>query len=583
MTPDMASTQEPITAVEEWQQQKTIGGLARRMIEQDLINRSQAETILGEAEKNGHSFLAQTLQSDVANRERVYHCASEEFGMPFLDLGSFDLDTCPDGLVDNKFIETHKVLPLYQRGTKVFLATTDPSDSAGLDAFKFQTGLGVEAILVDSAILARSIEQSNTGVSTGLAELSDDGLDELEISAGDEEDLDDPTSTEVDTPVVRFVNKIFMDAIRQGASDIHIEPYEEKLRIRNRQDGVLQEIGSAPSVLGPRIVARIKILSNLNIAERRVPQDGRMRLKLSKNQDIDFRVSTLPTQFGEKVVIRILDGSGAALGLEVLGLESEQFQLYEEAIRRPYGMILVTGPTGSGKTVSLYSALNVLNTPDINISSVEDPVEISVPGINQVAINEKANLDFSMALRAFLRQDPDIIMVGEIRDLETADIAIKASQTGHLVLSTLHTNDAAATITRLLNMGVEPFNVASSVHLIMAQRLVRRLCTKCRQKTEHPPEALLSAGFDEADLEDLTIYGPVGCDECVAGYKGRTGIYQVLPITEAMIGLIIRGAEQDRIEQQASDEGVSTLRQSGLKKIKAGITSLEEILRVTNL
>jgi type IV pilus assembly protein PilB len=583
MIPDMASTQEPITAVEEWQQQKTIGGLARRMIEQDLINRSQAETILGEAEKNGHSFLAQTLQSDVANRERVYHCASEEFGMPFLDLGSFDLDTCPDGLVDNKFIETHKVLPLYQRGTKVFLATTDPSDSAGLDAFKFQTGLGVEAILVDSAILARSIEQSNTGVSTGLAELSDDGLDELEISAGDEEDLDDPTSTEVDTPVVRFVNKIFMDAIRQGASDIHIEPYEEKLRIRNRQDGVLQEIGSAPSVLGPRIVARIKILSNLNIAERRVPQDGRMRIKLSKNQEIDFRVSTLPTQFGEKVVIRILDGSGAALGLEVLGLESEQFQLYEEAIRRPYGMILVTGPTGSGKTVSLYSALNVLNTPDINISSVEDPVEISVPGINQVAINEKANLDFSMALRAFLRQDPDIIMVGEIRDLETADIAIKASQTGHLVLSTLHTNDAAATITRLLNMGVEPFNVASSVHLIMAQRLVRRLCTKCRQKTEHPPEALLSAGFDEADLEDLTIYGPVGCDECVAGYKGRTGIYQVLPITEAMIGLIIRGAEQDRIEQQASDEGVSTLRQSGLKKIKAGITSLEEILRVTNL
>ena len=583
MIPDMASTQEPITAVEQWEQQKTIGGLARRMIEQDLINRSQAETILGEAEKNGHSFLAQTLQSDVANRERVYHCASEEFGMPFLDLGSFDLDTCPDGLVDNKFIETHKVLPLYQRGTKVFLATTDPSDSAGLDAFKFQTGLGVEAILVDSAILARSIEQSNTGVSTGLAELSDDGLDELEISAGDEEDLDDPTSTEVDTPVVRFVNKIFMDAIRQGASDIHIEPYEEKLRIRNRQDGVLQEIGSAPSVLGPRIVARIKILSNLNIAERRVPQDGRMRIKLSKNQEIDFRVSTLPTQFGEKVVIRILDGSGAALGLEVLGLESEQFQLYEEAIRRPYGMILVTGPTGSGKTVSLYSALNVLNTPDINISSVEDPVEISVPGINQVAINEKANLDFSMALRAFLRQDPDIIMVGEIRDLETADIAIKASQTGHLVLSTLHTNDAAATITRLLNMGVEPFNVASSVHLIMAQRLVRRLCTKCRQKTEHPPEALLAAGFDETDLEDLTIYGPVGCDECVAGYKGRTGIYQVLPITEAMIGLIIRGAEQDRIEQQASDEGVSTLRQSGLKKIKAGITSLEEILRVTNL
>ena len=580
MTLDMASTQ-PNYAISD--RGPALGGLARRMIEQDLIDREQAATILNDADKNGQSFLAQILQDGVTNRERIYHCASEEFGMPFLDLRSFDLDSRPSGLVENSFIETHKVLPLYQRGSKVFLATTDPSDNAGLDAFKFQTGLGVEAILVDSAILARSIEQSSTGVSVGLAELSDDGLEELEISADDDDDLDDPSASEVDTPVVRFVNKIFMDAIRQGASDIHIEPYEEKVRIRNRQDGVLQEIGSAPTVLGPRIVARIKILSNLNIAERRVPQDGRMRLKLSKSQEIDFRVSTLPTQFGEKVVIRILDGSGAALGLEVLGLEPEQFRLYEEAIRRPYGMILVTGPTGSGKTVSLYSALNVLNNPDINISSVEDPVEISVPGINQVAINEKAKLDFAMALRAFLRQDPDIIMVGEIRDLETADIAIKASQTGHLVLSTLHTNDAPATITRLLNMGVEPFNVASSVHLIMAQRLVRRLCQQCRQQADHPHEALLSAGFEENDIEDLTVYGPVGCDECVAGYKGRTGVYQVLPITETMIGLILRGAEQDRIEQQAADEGVSTLRQSGLKKVKAGITSLEEILRVTNL
>ena len=580
MTLDMASTQ-PNYAISD--RGPALGGLARRMIEQDLIDREQAETILNDADKNNQSFLAQILQDGVTNRERIYHCASEEFGMPFLDLRSFDLDSRPSGLVENSFIETHKVLPLYQRGSKVFLATTDPSDNAGLDAFKFQTGLGVEAILVDSAILARSIEQSSTGVSVGLAELSDDGLEELEISADDDDDLDDPSASEVDTPVVRFVNKIFMDAIRQGASDIHIEPYEEKVRIRNRQDGVLQEIGSAPTVLGPRIVARIKILSNLNIAERRVPQDGRMRLKLSKSQEIDFRVSTLPTQFGEKVVIRILDGSGAALGLEVLGLEAEQFRQYEEAIKRPYGMILVTGPTGSGKTVSLYSALNVLNNPDINISSVEDPVEISVPGINQVAINEKAKLDFAMALRAFLRQDPDIIMVGEIRDLETADIAIKASQTGHLVLSTLHTNDAPATITRLLNMGVEPFNVASSVHLIMAQRLVRRLCQQCRQQADHPHEALLSAGFEENDIEDLTVYEPVGCDECVAGYKGRTGVYQVLPITETMIGLILRGAEQDRIEQQAADEGVSTLRQSGLKKVKAGITSLEEILRVTNL
>jgi type IV pilus assembly protein PilB len=501
--------------------------------------------------------------------------------MPLLDLTAFDLTQRPLEMVDSRFLETHGVLPLFQRGSKVFLAVPDPSDVTGLDAFTFQTGFGVEAILVDADLLGRVIHDIVSGISSELADLTED--DSL-AHMGEEGPAEAQTqNAEVDTPVVRFVKKIFMDAIRQHASDIHIEPYEEKLRIRYRLDGVLHEIATPPLSLSTRIVARIKILSRLDIAERRIPQDGRMKLRLAKDHEIDFRVSTLPTQFGEKVVIRVLDNSGAALGLETLGLEPAQFQLYEKAIGKPHGMILVTGPTGSGKTVSLYSALSTLNSPAVNISSVEDPIEINLPGINQVNINEKAHLNFSTALRAFLRQDPDIIMVGEIRDLETADIAIKASQTGHLVLSTLHTNDAPATIIRLLNMGVEPFNVAASVHLIMAQRLIRRLCGICRKPVEHPEEVLIRAGFPRSeDMEKLRLFGPGGCDECTGGYKGRTGIFQVMPVSEALTGLIIRNAGQDEIEQQAKTEGVMTLRQAGLIKVRSGLTSLDEVLRVTS-
>ena len=559
----------------------TLSGLARRVVERQLVTRERSREIHDAAQNHQHSFLREALTQPEIDRGRLLCCASEESGMPLMDLAAFDLTQRPLDLVDTRFLETHEVLPLFQRDSKVFLAVSDPADISGLDAFIFQTGFGVEAILVDVDLLNKVIRDIVSGISSELADLNQD--DNLDSIAGEDSKVPGTKDAEVDTPVVRFVNKIFMDAIRQEASDIHIEPYEEKLRIRYRLDGVLHEIATPPLSLSARITARIKILSRLDIAERRMPQDGRMKLRLSKDHQIDFRVSTLPTQFGEKVVIRVLDSSGSNLGLEALGLEPEQFSLYEAAIRKPYGMILVTGPTGSGKTISLYSALSTLNSPVVNISSVEDPIEINLAGINQVNINERAGLTFATALRSFLRQDPDIIMVGEIRDLETADIAVKASQTGHLVLSTLHTNDAPATVVRLLNMGVEPFNVASSVHLIMAQRLIRRLCRTCRKPTKYPEEVLLSAGFSPSeDRKKLELFGPDGCDECTGGYKGRTGIFQVMPVSEAVTNLILRNAGQDQIEQQAATEGVMTLRQAGLVKVRSGITSLDEVLRVTS-
>jgi len=551
------------------------------VVEANLLSREQAHETFEAAQKSQRSFLREALDQGNANRAGLLRCASEESGMPLLDLKAFDLGCRPQEIVDARFLENHRVLPLFQRGSKVFLAVPDPSDVSALDAFTFQTGFGVEAILVDPKLLDQVIRDIVSGISSELADLSEDsGLEDMAAKTATPASAD---SAEVDTPVVRFVNKILMDAIRQKASDIHIEPYEEKLRIRYRLDGVLHEIANPPLSLSARIIARVKILSRLDIAERRIPQDGRIKLTLSKGHEIDFRVSTLPTQFGEKVVIRVLDSSGADLSLPALGLEPDQFKAYEEAIHRPHGMILVTGPTGSGKTVSLYSALNTLNSPEVNISSVEDPIEINLPGINQVSINEKANLSFAAALRAFLRQDPDIIMVGEIRDLETADIAVKASQTGHLVLSTLHTNDAPSTIVRLLNMGVAPFNVAASVHLILAQRLVRRLCSACRKPVEYPEEVLTDAGFSQSEgSSDLKLYGPEGCDECTRGYKGRTGVFQVMPVTEAIAELIVQNAGQEAIEKQALAEGVMTMRQAGLVKVRAGITSLEEILRVTD-
>ena len=559
----------------------TLSGLSRRVVEANLLSKERVRDTFEAAQKSHRSFLKEALDQEDVDRTALLRCASEESGMPLMDLRAFDLGCRPQEIVDGRFLETHGVLPLFQRGSKVFLAVPDPSDISGLDAFTFQTGFGVEAILVDPKLLTQVIRDIVSGISSELADLNEDpGLEDMATKTAA------PSSTEtaeVDTPVVRFVNKILMDAIRQKASDIHIEPYEGKLRIRYRLDGVLHEIANPPLSLAARITARVKILSHLDIAERRIPQDGRIKLTLSKGHEIDFRVSTLPTQFGEKVVIRVLDSSGADLSVSALGLEPEQLKAYEDAIYRPHGMILVTGPTGSGKTVSLYSALSTLNSPEVNISSVEDPIEINLPGINQVNINEKANLSFSTALRAFLRQDPDIIMVGEVRDLETADIAIKASQTGHLVLSTLHTNDAPSTIIRLLNMGVAPFNVAASVHLILAQRLVRKLCAACRKPVEYPEEVLTGAGFSgSGSFKNLKLFGPEGCDECTRGYKGRTGVFQVMPVTEAIAELIVQNAGQEAIEKQSIAEGVMTMRQAGLVKVRAGVTTLEEILRVTD-
>lgn len=564
----------------------SLSGLGQRLVREGILEESVAEGIQAKALKRNKSFFLQLRKSNLIDPSILMSKASEEFGIPLLDISTFELDNALPETIDSKLIEQHQILPIFKRGTKIFVATSDPANSRALDELKFHTGLGVEPILVDPDKLATAIDSADSVNDSGFADLEDEeGLDDIDVSAEeDDQGRGEVDAEEIDTPVVRFVNKMLLDAIKKGASDIHLEPYEKKYRVRFRVDGVLHEMVSPPVNLSGRIAARIKILSRLDIAERRVPQDGRMKLTLSKNRSIDFRVSTLPTIYGEKVVIRLLDAGTSALDPDKLGFEPEQKDLYTRSISVPYGMVLVTGPTGSGKTVTLYTALNTLNSSERNISTVEDPVEINLTGINQVNINERANLTFSSALRAFLRQDPDIIMVGEIRDLETADIAIKASQTGHLVLSTLHTNDAPSTLTRLLNMGVAPFNVASSVHLILAQRLIRQLCTNCKQPIEIPENALQQAGFSQAQIEEgLEVFGPKGCDMCTEGYKGRMGIFQVMPISEEMGVLIMQGANQHDIEEQARNEGILDLRQAGLLKVKAGITSLEEVERVTNL
>ena len=563
-----------------------LGGLARRVVDQSMMDREAALNHLALAHDNGVSFLAQATQAMPDKKALLYRMTAEEYGMPLFDLRTLNLTDRPTDLVTPKFIDEHQVLPIFHRGSKVFVAVGEPGEQAGLDAFKFQTGLGVEPILVDATALKESIEKINGEASASdLAVLDEGNLEDIEFLDEDESggETVSQADTESDTPVVRFVNKLLMDAIKLGASDIHIEPYEKRLRVRYRVDGVLHENASPPISLANRLVARIKILSRLDIAERRVPQDGRLKLAGQRNTKIDFRVSTLPTVHGEKVVMRLLDSSGASLKLSDLGMEADQLVHYEAAVKKPYGMVLVTGPTGSGKTVSLYSALSMLNRPETNISTVEDPVEINLDGINQVAINEKANLTFSVALRSFLRQDPDIIMVGEIRDLETAEIAIKASQTGHLVLSTLHTNDATATIMRMLNMGIAPYNVAGSINLIMAQRLARRLCSHCKQPIDLPPETLIDAGIKEDDIDNVSAFEAIGCDACTNGYKGRAGIFQVLPVSDKLISMILKSAGQDELESQASEEGVLTLRQSALKKFATGQLSLAEVERVTNL
>ncbi len=558
-------------------------GLAARLVRDQLLTPAEAERLNAESLTNKVSFVTRLVESKKLDALTVAKTASEEFGIPLLDINAFDSETFPVKLVDAKLIRRHRVLPIFKRGNRLFVAVADPTNLAALDEIKFNTGLLPEPLLVEEGKLGNIIDRNLTQQDGSLADMAtSEGLENIDVS-GDIEPSAETTDNDInDKPIVRFVNKILLDAINRGASDIHIEPYERIYRVRFRTDGVLQEVASPPIALAARIAARVKILARLDISERRVPQDGRMKIRVSKTRAIDFRVSTLPTLFGEKVVLRLLDPASASLGVDKLGFEAEQKAVYLEAIERPYGMVLVTGPTGSGKTVTLYTALNILNTTDRNISTAEDPVEINLAGINQVNINERAKLTFATALRAFLRQDPDIIMVGEIRDLETAEIAIKAAQTGHMVISTLHTNDAPQTLGRLVNMGVPPFNIASAVNLIIAQRLARRLCVHCRKPVKLPEATLRQVGFHEADIPGLNIYGPVGCDQCNGGYKGRVGIYQVMPVSPAIGQIILNGGNPTDIAVQAQKEGISDLRQSGLRKVREGITSLEEVERVTN-
>jgi type IV pilus assembly protein PilB len=560
-----------------------LSGLARRLVMDGLLDETEAFKAHEGALKKREHFVSYLVENKILSSQEIAWSGAQEFGVPLFDLEVMDLESAPVSMVSEKLIHHHHALPLFKRGNRMYIAISDPTNLGAIDEFKFHTGINTEGVLVEENKLRKAIESALDKMDTTMSDLLDADLDNLDISTGDDLDAgDDESGADIDdTPVVRFVNKVLLDAINKGVSDIHLEPYEKDFRVRFRHDGVLYEVASPPRSLAMRIVARLKVMSRMNIAERRVPQDGRIKMNLSKNRSIDFRVNTLPTLYGEKVVLRILDGSAATLGVDALGFEEEQKKIFLEAINKPYGMVLVTGPTGSGKTVSLYTGLNILNTADRNISTCEDPVEINMMGINQVNVNPKAGLDFSLALRAFLRQDPDIIMVGEIRDLETAEIAVKAAQTGHLVLSTLHTNDAPQTLTRLANMGVPPYNIASAVHLIMAQRLARRLCTACRKESDIPHDALLKAGFTEAQLDGAKIYSPVGCDNCTSGYKGRVGIYQVMPVSETMGRLIMEGCNSMQLAQRALEEGVPDLRASGLKKVIAGITSLEEVDRVT--
>ncbi len=560
-----------------------LSGLARRLVMDGLLDEAVAAKAHETALKKRTHFVSYLVDNKILSSSEIAWSGAQEFGVPLFDMDAMDPEVVPIKLVSEKLIKQHNALPLFKRANRLYVAVSDPTNLGAIDEFKFHTGINTEAVLVDEIQLRKAIDKALEALDTTMSELMDADLDNLDIAAGDDDTKDgDVSESDIDdTPVVRFVNKVLLDAINSGASDIHLEPYEKEFRVRFRNDGVLHEITSPPSSLAMRIIARLKVMSRMNIAERRVPQDGRIKMNLSRNRSIDFRVNTLPTLYGEKVVLRILDGGAAQIGVDALGFEPEQKELFTSAINKPYGMVLVTGPTGSGKTVSLYTGLNMLNTPDRNISTCEDPVEINLMGVNQVNVNNKAGLDFSVALRAFLRQDPDIIMVGEIRDLETAEIAVKAAQTGHLVLSTLHTNDAPQTLTRLANMGVPPYNIASAVHLIMAQRLARRLCNNCKKVRDIPREALLKAGFREDQLDGLKVYGPVGCDSCTSGYKGRIGIYQVMPVSEEMGRIIMEGGNSMELAKQAHAEGVADLRESGLKKVAAGITSLEEIDRVT--
>ena len=559
-----------------------LSGFTNYLIQDGLLTENEAKIHSVEAQKKQLPLLSYLVANNLLDSKLVATKASQEYGLPFFDLDAIDLRSLPINLINEKLIRKHHVLPLFKRGETLFIALSDPTNFQALDEIKFQSRLHPEIILVDERKLSKAIETCLEADETSISALLDEELENLDITGGDEEFNKADINTDIDdAPIVRFVNKILLDAIKKGASDIHMEPYEKYFRIRFRADGILYQVASPPTNIATRIVSRVKVMAKMDIAERRVPQDGRIKMTLSRNRAIDFRVNTCPTLFGEKVVLRILDPSSAQIGIEKLGLEPEQEALFLQAINKPYGMVLVTGPTGSGKTVTLYTGLNILNSVERNISTAEDPVEITVEGINQVNMNVKAGLTFANALRAFLRQDPDIIMVGEIRDLETAEIAVKAAQTGHLVLSTLHTNDAPQTLNRLMQMGIEPFNIVSAVILIMAQRLARRLCEYCKVPANYPEHTLIATGFKEDELKTLKIYSPVGCERCTNGYKGRIGIYQVMTLSDSMRTLILEGGNALQLAELAKSEGINDLRASGLNKIRLGITSLEEIDRIT--
>ncbi|MEM9533754.1 MAG: type IV-A pilus assembly ATPase PilB [Pseudomonadota bacterium] len=562
-----------------------LNGLARRLVADELISGADAAEAQEKATQQKIPLVTYLADNGLMDPADIARAASEEFGIPLFDVMSLDLAQAPVKLVSENLINRHRALPLFKRGNRMFVGVSDPTNLRALDEIKFHANLAVEAILVRDDELGIAIDNALSAADEMMEGLEDEeGLDDVDFTDTEDFDHDDGSGVEAggadDTPVVRFVNKVLLDAIKRGASDIHFEPYEKKYRVRMRMDGVLKQMATPPVKMTPRLAARLKVMASLDIAEKRVPQDGRIKLNLSKTRSIDFRVSTCPTLFGEKIVLRILDASAAKMGIDKLGYEEDQKELFLDAVHKPYGMVLVTGPTGSGKTVSLYTALNILNTEGRNISTAEDPVEIRVSGINQVQQNTKQGMTFAAALRSFLRQDPDVIMVGEIRDLETAEIAIKAAQTGHMVLSTLHTNDAPQTIARLMNMGIAPFNITSSVTLVIAQRLARRL-HDCKTPAELPEEALLAEGFTQDELSDLTIFEPKGCTTCNEGYKGRVGIYQVMPVTDSIQRIILAGGNALQISDAAKEDGINDLRASALNKVREGTTGLMEINRVT--
>ena len=561
-----------------------LSGLARRLVEDNLLEEDVAREATEEARKTRVTFVTHLVQNNIVDSKAIATSASEEFGTPLLDITALDPDAIPKDLVDEKLIRSNHAIPVFHRGNRLFVALSDPTNRTALDEIKFQAGISTEEVLVEENKLAAFIERFlESQEDDGMGDLGDDDDVDLDLETVDETggDVDETTAID-DTPVVRFINKMLMDAIKSNASDLHFEPFEKAYRVRFRTDGVLREIARPPVNLAPRIAARLKVMSKMDISERRVPQDGRIKLKISKTKSIDFRVNTLPVLFGEKLVLRILDPSSAKMGIDALGYEDDQKKLYMEALYKPQGMFLVTGPTGSGKTVSLYTGLNILNTAELNISTAEDPVEINLEGINQCPVNAKVGLDFSEALRSFLRQDPDIIMVGEIRDLETASISVKAAQTGHMVMSTLHTNSAPETLTRLRNMGVAAFNLATSVNLIVAQRLGRRLCS-CKEKLEVPDSALLEAGFTAAQLEEpFEVFGPKECEKCLAGYKGRVGIYETMKVTAEIRKIIMEDGNALQIGEVSAREGFGTIYESGLRKVISGATSLAEVNRVTS-